>query len=120
LNRKHHACLHPHHRSFCTLYKGPPDQLNPAEIRKYVAHLFRDRKLTDNISRVFRPKLATGPRELDAAGKLSFHGEWAPLQTAKVFASMLRTVFRSDWAAFRVAWGARRGGVLALAIANGL
>lgn len=29
-------------------FKRPPDQLGPEEIREYVAHLFRVRKLTDN------------------------------------------------------------------------
>ena len=29
-------------------FKRPPDQLGPEQIRTYVAHLFRDRKLTDN------------------------------------------------------------------------
>ena len=33
---------------FARHFKRPPDQLGPAEIRTYVAHLFRDRKLTDN------------------------------------------------------------------------
>ena len=29
-------------------FHRPPDQLGPEQIREYVAHLFRDRKLTDN------------------------------------------------------------------------
>jgi site-specific recombinase XerD len=29
-------------------FNRPPDQLGPEQIREYVAHLFRDRKLTDN------------------------------------------------------------------------
>src|SRR5260370_1417405 len=29
-------------------FKRPPDQLGPEEIREYIAHLFRVRKLTDN------------------------------------------------------------------------
>ena len=33
---------------FARYFQRPPDQLGPAEIRQYVAHLFRDRKLTDN------------------------------------------------------------------------
>ena len=33
---------------FASYFHRPPDQLGPAEIRQYVAHLFRDRKLTDN------------------------------------------------------------------------
>jgi integrase/recombinase XerD len=33
---------------FARYFKRPPDQLGPEQIRSYVAHLFRDRKLTDN------------------------------------------------------------------------
>ena len=33
---------------FARYFKRPPDQLGPEQIRAYVAHLFRDRKLTDN------------------------------------------------------------------------
>ena len=33
---------------FARYFKRPPDQLGPEQIRTYVAHLFRDRKLTDN------------------------------------------------------------------------
>jgi integrase/recombinase XerD len=33
---------------FARYFKRPPDQLGPEQIREYVAHLFRDRKLTDN------------------------------------------------------------------------
>jgi integrase/recombinase XerD len=33
---------------FACYFHRPPDQLGPAEIRPYCAHLFRDRKLTDN------------------------------------------------------------------------
>jgi len=33
---------------FARYFKRPPDQLGPPEIRQYIAHLFRDRKLTDN------------------------------------------------------------------------
>ena len=33
---------------FARYFKRPPDQLGPEHIREYVAHLFRDRKLTDN------------------------------------------------------------------------
>lgn len=33
---------------FALYFKRPPDQLGPEQIREYVAHLFRDRKLTDN------------------------------------------------------------------------
>ena len=29
-------------------FHRPPDQLGPEQIREYVAHLFRDRKLADN------------------------------------------------------------------------
>jgi site-specific recombinase XerD len=29
-------------------FKRPPDQLGPEQIREYIAHLFRVRKLTDN------------------------------------------------------------------------
>ena len=29
-------------------FHRPPDQLGPDEIREYTAHLFRDRKLSDN------------------------------------------------------------------------
>ena len=33
---------------FARYFKRPPDQLGPKQIREYVAHLFRDRKLADN------------------------------------------------------------------------
>jgi len=33
---------------FARHFNRPADQLGPEQIRKYVAHLFRDRKLTDN------------------------------------------------------------------------
>ena len=33
---------------FARHFNRPPDQLGPEQIREYVAHLFRDRKLTDN------------------------------------------------------------------------
>ena len=33
---------------FARYFKRPPDQLGPEQIREYVAHLFRDRKLADN------------------------------------------------------------------------
>ena len=33
---------------FARHFHRPPDQLGPEQIREYVAHLFRDRKLTDN------------------------------------------------------------------------
>jgi len=52
------------------------------------------------LSRVFRGKFVAGLRELHAAGKLGFHGRLAPLQSAKAFAAMLRTLFRSDWVVY--------------------
>jgi site-specific recombinase XerD len=33
---------------FARHFNRPPDQLGPEQIREYVAHLFRDRKLSDN------------------------------------------------------------------------
>ncbi len=33
---------------FARYFKRPPDQLGPAEVREYVAYLFRERKLTSN------------------------------------------------------------------------
>jgi integrase/recombinase XerD len=33
---------------FARYFHRPPDQLGPEQIREYVSHLFRDRKLTDN------------------------------------------------------------------------
>ena len=33
---------------FARYFKRPPDQLGPEQIRAYVAHLFRERKLADN------------------------------------------------------------------------
>ena len=33
---------------FARYFHRPPDQLGPDEIREYTAHLFRDRKLSDN------------------------------------------------------------------------
>ena len=33
---------------FARYFNRPPDQLGPEQIREYVAHLFRDRKLADN------------------------------------------------------------------------
>ena len=52
------------------------------------------------LSRVFRGKFVAGLRELHAAGKLGFHGQLAPLQSAKAFAAMLHTLFRSDWVVY--------------------
>jgi hypothetical protein len=33
---------------FARYFNRPPDQLGPEQIREYAAHLFRDRKLSDN------------------------------------------------------------------------
>lgn len=33
---------------FARYFKRPPDQLGPAQIREYIAYLFRERKLADN------------------------------------------------------------------------
>ena len=33
---------------FARYFNTPPDQLGPEQIRQYLAHLFRDRKLADN------------------------------------------------------------------------
>jgi hypothetical protein len=33
---------------FARHFHRPPDQLGPEQIREYIAHLFRDRKLSDN------------------------------------------------------------------------
>jgi len=33
---------------FARYFKRPPDQLGPEQIREYIAHLFRDRKLSDS------------------------------------------------------------------------
>jgi integrase/recombinase XerD len=33
---------------FARYFNRPPDQLGPEHIREYVAHLFRDKKLSDN------------------------------------------------------------------------
>ena len=33
---------------FARYFNRPPDQLGPEQIREYIAHLFRDKKLSDN------------------------------------------------------------------------
>jgi hypothetical protein len=52
------------------------------------------------LSRVFRGKFVAGLRKLHAQGKLGFHGALAPLAATKVFAAMLRTLFRTDWVVY--------------------
>jgi site-specific recombinase XerD len=67
---------------FARYFKRPPDQLGPEQIRTYAAHLFRERKLTDNtvnqrvgalrfffiktlnITTLSAKDLASGPRRL--------------------------------------------------------
>ena len=46
---------------FARYFHRPPDQLGPEHIRAYTAHLFRDRKLSDNTranAAQSKPKLA--------------------------------------------------------------
>jgi len=52
------------------------------------------------LSRVFRGKFVAGLRELHAAGKLGFHGNLESLSATAAFASMLRSLFRSDWVVY--------------------
>jgi hypothetical protein len=52
------------------------------------------------LSRVFRGKFVAGLRELHASGKLTFHGDLAPLAVPAAFAAMLRPLFRSDWVVY--------------------
>jgi hypothetical protein len=52
------------------------------------------------LSRVFRGKFVAGLRELHAAGKLGFHGNLEGLAATAAFASMLRSLFRSDWVVY--------------------
>ena len=52
------------------------------------------------LSRVFRGKFVAGLRELHAAGKLGFHGKLEGLAAPAAFASMLRSLFRSDWVVY--------------------
>jgi len=52
------------------------------------------------LSRVFRGKFVAGLRQLYRDGKLSFAGTLAPLRTPKAFATMLRSLFRSDWVVY--------------------
>ncbi len=52
------------------------------------------------LSRVFRGKFVAGLRRLHAAGKLTFHGQVAPLASPAAFAALLRSLFRSDWVVY--------------------
>jgi hypothetical protein len=52
------------------------------------------------LSRVFRGKFVAGLRALHAAGKLEFRGNLESLAATSAFASMLRTLFRSDWVVY--------------------
>jgi hypothetical protein len=52
------------------------------------------------LSRVFRGKFVEGLRQLNAEGKLGFHGALAHLQTPRAFAAWLRPLFRSDWVVY--------------------
>jgi hypothetical protein len=52
------------------------------------------------LSRVFRGKFVAGLRELQAAGKLGFHGALAGYAAPAAFAAMLRPLFRSDWVVY--------------------
>lgn len=52
------------------------------------------------LSRVFRGKFVAGLRELQAVGKLCFHGGLEGLAAPAAFAAMLRELFRSDWVVY--------------------
>jgi hypothetical protein len=52
------------------------------------------------LSRVFRGKFVAGLRQLHAAGRLGFHGDFSPLAAPAAFAAMLRQVFRSAWVVY--------------------
>jgi hypothetical protein len=52
------------------------------------------------LSRVFRGKFVAGLRKLHAKGDLGFHGTLASFQAPPAFASLLRTLFRSDWVVY--------------------
>jgi hypothetical protein len=52
------------------------------------------------LSRVFRGKFVEGLRELHAGGKLALHATLSPLADPRAFATLLRSLFRTDWVVY--------------------
>jgi hypothetical protein len=52
------------------------------------------------LSRVFRGKFVAGLQQAFQNGRLSFHGNLAPLAQPKTFAAWLRPLFRKDWVVY--------------------
>ncbi len=52
------------------------------------------------LSRVFRGKFVAGLQQAFQNGRLSFHGNLAPLARPKTFAAWLRPLFRKDWVVY--------------------
>jgi hypothetical protein len=52
------------------------------------------------LSRVFRGKFVTGLKQAFQSGRLSFHGNLAPLARPKTFAAWSRLLFRKDWVVY--------------------
>jgi hypothetical protein len=52
------------------------------------------------LSRVFRGKFVAGLKQAFQNGRLSFHGNLAPLAQPKTFAAWLRPLFRKDWVVY--------------------
>src|SRR5712691_8166487 len=52
------------------------------------------------LSRVFRGKFVAGLKQAFQSGRLSFHGNLAPLTQPKTFAAWLRPLFRKDWVVY--------------------
>jgi hypothetical protein len=52
------------------------------------------------LSRVFRGKFVAGLKQAFQNGRLSFHGNLAPLAPPKAFAAWLRLLFRKDWVVY--------------------
>ena len=52
------------------------------------------------LSRVFRGKFVVSLKQTFQSGRLSFHGNLAPLAQPKAFAAWLRLLFRKDWVVY--------------------
>src|SRR5262249_39243701 len=52
------------------------------------------------LSKVFRGKFVAGLKQAFQSGRLSFHGNLAPLARPKTFAAWLRLFFRKDWVVY--------------------
>jgi hypothetical protein len=52
------------------------------------------------LRRVFRGKFVAGLKQAFQNGRLSFHGNLAPLAQSKIFAAWLRPLFRKDWVVY--------------------